>query len=393
MPSLRSLAFVAGFALALLPSAGVAAESKELIGRIKAVGAEGAGNADAAKAWKELVQQGPSVLIDTLAALDDANPTTANWLRAAVDAIAERELKASKALPQDKLEAFVRETKHSGQARRLAFDWLVRVDKTATQRLIPGMLDDPGAELRRDAVAQVVQQAEELLAKGDKVAAAATFGKALFGARDSDQVIRIADQLQKLGITVDRVGQFGFIRTWMLAGPFDSTGGAGFQAVYPPEKGVDLAATYPGKNEQVVKWTEHTTQQSYGVIDLNKAVGKHMGAAAYAYAVVTSPGKRPVQIRVGSNNSIKIFLNGKQVFFHEEYHHGQRMDQYTAPAILQEGRNELLLKVCQNEQKEDWAQTWSFQLRICDDLGGSVPMTVNFDKATPAKPANGKGKS
>ena len=43
---------------------------------------------------------------------------------------------------------------------------------------------------------------------------------------------------------------------------------------------------------------------------------------------------------------------------------------------LRKGRNEVLLKVCQNEQKDDWAQTWSFQARLCDALGGAVPFAI-----------------
>jgi hypothetical protein len=43
---------------------------------------------------------------------------------------------------------------------------------------------------------------------------------------------------------------------------------------------------------------------------------------------------------------------------------------------LKVGRNEILVKVCQNEQKEDWAQLWSFQLRVCDNLGGAIPLSV-----------------
>jgi hypothetical protein len=31
-----------------------------------------------------------------------------------------------------------------------------------------------------------------------------------------------------------------------------------------------------------------------------------------------------------------------------------------------------LLKICQNEQTEDWAQRWEFQVRICDSSGTAV---------------------
>ena len=63
-----------------------------------------------------------------------------------------------------------------------------------------------------------------------------------------------------------------------------------------------------------------------------------------------------------------MFLNGKEVFAREEYHHGRWPDQYVARARLKEGRNELLLKVCQNEQSEVWAQDWNFQVRLCDPI-------------------------
>jgi hypothetical protein len=101
-----------------------------------------------------------------------------------------------------------------------------------------------------------------------------------------------------------------------------------------------------------------------------------MGAAGYAFAAVHSPKEQPVEIRIGSNNAIKVFLNGQVAYAHEEYHHGQKMDQYVAPVTLTAGRNEILVKVCQNEQTEDWAQSWSFQLRICDGVGTAVPVEV-----------------
>jgi hypothetical protein len=43
-----------------------------------------------------------------------------------------------------------------------------------------------------------------------------------------------------------------------------------------------------------------------------------------------------------------------------------------------------LLKLCQNEQKEDWAQDWHFQLRICDASGAAV-LPVSRQKAEEAK--------
>src|SRR6266516_1514122 len=107
--------FPAVFVLLLLPGPnGWAANGKAepLLARIKAVGKEGAGNPAAARAWRELVQLGPATLCDVLAGIED-DTVSANWLRSAVDAIAERELKAGRVLPAKALEAFVRDTKNS----------------------------------------------------------------------------------------------------------------------------------------------------------------------------------------------------------------------------------------------------------------------------------------
>lgn len=372
------------------PGASGAAEPGPLLAKLQAVGTEGKGNAEAAKAWQELVKLGPGVLPDVLAALDRADPTAANWLRAAVDAIAERELAAKRPLPTDKLEAFIKDTKHVGTARRLAYEWLVRGDSQTPDRLLPGMLDDPGVELRRDAVARLLKDADAQFEK-DKDVALKTYQKALVSARDRDQVDHVAGQLKKLGVTVDLPVHFGFIQRWLVIGPFDSAGGIGFKAVYPPEQQVDLNATYPGKGGKVVGWKEATAEvvkENYALVDFNKVLEKHMGAVGYAFAAVESAKEQPVEIRASSNNAVKLFLNGKEVFFREEYHHGVRFDGMIGKGTLKQGRNEIVVKVCQNEQKEEWAQTWSFQVRLSDAIGGAIPF-----KVLPEKPAAVKEKN
>jgi hypothetical protein len=353
-----------------------AGEAEVLLAKIKSVGREGAGNVEASKAWRELVRLGPGALIKVLAGLDDADATAANWIRSAADAIAERELNAGRTLPAKELEAFVLDTKHNGRARRQAFEWLARVDKTAPDRLIPGMLEDPSVELRRDAVARAIKEAEPLLKKPDKSEAKKTYRKLFDSARDKDQIDGLAKTLKELGVEVDLAAHFGFIRDWFLVAPFDSAGGVGYTRKYEPEKNVDLAAVYKGKHNAEARWKAHCSTHPYGVIDLNTALAKHKGAVAYAFCVLESPAGKAVDIRLGTMNAVRVFLNSEQIFAFEEYHHGMREDQYLARGKLKAGRNELLVKVCQNEQSEDWAQEWKFQLRICDATGGAVPLEV-----------------
>jgi hypothetical protein len=370
---------------ALFLSAGAAgaaslAEADKLLTQIKAVSREGAGNQEAGAAWKQLVSLGGDALLPTLAAMDDATPPAANWLRSAITALAEKETAAGKKLPADQLEAFVKDRKHNPAARRVAYELLVQADAKSPERLLPGMLDDPSIELRRDAVARAMRLAERL--EGEK--AKAEYAKLFAAVRDEEQAKKIAKALETNGGKADLVAQFGIVTKWVVAGPFDGPKASGFKTPYPPEAKIDLAAAYKGKGDAEVKWKPYTVEvdpKSYdldavGEVDLNKAIGKHKDAVAYAYTVLETDKELPVEVRYGCINASKLFLNGKQVFAREEYHHGENFDQYVAKVTLKPGKNDLLVKVCQNDQKEPYAQVWQFKLRVCDAIGGPVPVKV-----------------
>ena len=374
-PDMRRLISGQWLVLLLLPASVSAQTSAEALARLQAVGREGAGNEAAAHAWKAIVRQGPAVLPLILQAMNDADAIAANWLRTAGDAIVERTLAAGKPLPAEALEQFIRQRQHSGAARRLAYEWLCRIDAKAPDRLLPGMLQDPSPELRRDAVAAAFRQARGRLDQGHKEAARAAYRRALAGACDKDQVDLIVKALEQLGDKVDVAAHFGFVRQWLIVAPFDNHNDAGFNSAYPPEKGVDPKAVYKGKDGKEIRWVAVTTDDPYGVVNLNKELGKQKGVVAYAYAAIESPKEQPIQVRAGSMNGIKIFLNGQELYHRDEYHHGMEVDQHIASATLKAGRNELLVKVCQNEQTEDWAQEWKFQVRLCDAVGAAVPFT------------------
>ena len=194
---------------------------------------------------------------------------------------------------------------------------------------------------------------------------------AFAASRDVDQIKDLAEKLKKLDGEVDLPTHFGFIMKWQLIGPFDNVGGKGFNTAFPPETEIKLDAKYPGKSGELA-WTEHTTTDPYGMVDLNTALGKNKGAAAYAFAEFRSDGARPVEIRLGCINAVKLWVNGKLLDSREVYHSGTQIDQYIARADLQPGANQILVKICENEQTESWAQDWQFQLRVCDAVGTAV---------------------
>jgi hypothetical protein len=373
--------FAAGAFLALAAGALAAPDTARpgeidaLLQQIKKVGREGSGNVAAGKAWKALVAHGTPALVSILSAMNDDDLTSPNWLRPAFEAIAERTLADGKPLPKSALQKFVAQTRNPARARRLAYEWLVKIDKNTPDRFLPTMLRDPSPELRRDAVARVIDQAQVLMEKKDDKSARQVFQYALTGACDRDQVDTIAAALGKLGVKVDLQTHFGVVSTWHVIAPFEHTKNSGWNVAYPPERGVDLRKTYKGKDGKEARWVTLHTKEPYGYVDLNKELGKMKGTIAYAWAVFDSPKERLVELRAGSANALKIFLNGKLIFQREEYHHAMDFDQYAARGTLKAGRNEILFKVCQNEQTENWAQVWAFQLRVCDPVGAGVPFT------------------
>jgi hypothetical protein len=337
---------------------------------VRKVGPKGQGHRQAVKAVQSLSQLDAEKLPVVLAAMDGVGKLPTNWLRAAAEAIASKEIKSGGELPQQQLEQFLADKSHSPRARRLAYELIARVDDTAHDRLIPGMLNDPSLELRRDAVAVALKKAASLK-DDDKAAAIEAYRTALNSARDLDQIDKAAGALRDLGQTVNLPEHFGFVMSWHLIGPFDNSNKGGFDVAYPPEKEIDLSARYKGK-EGEVKWFPHTTTDQYGIVDLNKAIGKHMGAVGYAFCEFESDQARDAELRLGCINGNKVWLNGKLLTANHVYHAGTQIDQYIGQGRLKKGANQILVKVCQNEQTESWAQRWQFQLRVCDQYGTAI---------------------
>jgi hypothetical protein len=392
----RQIVFSVVAAILVVASAtpSTAADVAAAIRVIRAVESEGRGNQEATAALRELAKSPAGDLPKILAAFDGANPLAVNYLRSAAETVADRALNAGGKLPTAELEELLFDTKQEPRARRLAYELLSKVDPQAPDRIIPRMINDPSVELRRDAVARLINAAtkllaDEQLADSGKDEARKTLAQALAGARDNDQVQAIKKQLEGLGEKVDLPSHFGFVLSWKLVAPFDNTEKKGLAIPYPPEKQLDLKAKYEGKDGKEVSWVEHTTENEYGIVDLAKALGPFKGAVAYAATEFQSDKALPVDFRLGTPNSWKVWLNGDLIFGREEYHRGMDIDQYRMKGNLKAGKNVILIKICQNEQTEEWAQRWQFQFRVCDATGTAVLSADRAKKS--AKPTTASG--
>jgi len=359
-------ALATGFVQAATPS-----KLADSIKAIRAVGPEGLGNAQASEAWKRISTDDAASLPAILGAMDGANELALNWLRAAVDSIASRELEAGRKLPVVALEKFVRDTKHHPRARYLAYELISRVDAPRASRLVDGFRDDPSTDLRRVSVQQLMDEAAVFGKNGRTNDAVAQYQTAIRSAREADQVEDIAKELKKLGSPVSLPGVFGWVSEWKVIGPFDNKDRAGFEKVFPPEQGIDLNAEYDGLNGKV-KWQDFKATGDYGMVDLNKPIGALKEVTGYAYTEFYADKARPMELRIGCKNGWKVWFNGKFLFGRDEYHRGAEIDQYRLAGDLKPGKNIILVKLTQNEQKEDWTKEWEFQLRITDALGTPI---------------------
>ena len=86
-----------------------------------------------------------------------------------------------------------------------------------------------------------------------------------------------------------------------------------------------------------MKWIENTTEDPYGKVDLNKLLVKGEFVGRLRRGRVH--GRKPdnVEIRMGTTNANKIWLNGELIAQNNVYHAGEKMDQYIGKGKLKAG--------------------------------------------------------
>lgn len=172
------------------------------------------------------------------------------------------------------------------------------------------------------------------------------------------------------GKVSDYMNRTGFIAesAWSVIGPFDNKSGIGYNVAYIPENAtqVDAAAQFPGVGGQV-EWEKQNDETFDGYVDFNKIFdGNPDWTTAYAWTSVTSSDEQKVQLRFGSDDKAKVWLNGEEVFTHIKSD-VRGIDQHVIPVTLKAGENSILVKVC------DETASWGFYLRFTDTNGEPFP--------------------
>jgi putative membrane-bound dehydrogenase-like protein len=133
---------------------------------------------------------------------------------------------------------------------------------------------------------------------------------------------------------------------WHVVGPFDNgPDDSGLDAVYPPEKAVDLAASYKGKASEV-KW-KTVRQNGAGYVDLAAHYGgggASNNTASYVYQVIDSPADQPATVLLGNDDGAKLWVNGELVFTNRD-HFAATPERHKVPVKLKKGPNAVLMKI------------------------------------------------
>ncbi len=144
---------------------------------------------------------------------------------------------------------------------------------------------------------------------------------------------------------------------WHLAGPFDNTGRDKHPVIYPPELGVDLAATYRGKGGVEVSWVK-LDDAGWAPIDLARFGSEEANkdAIAYLYREVEYDADAEVVFDAGSDDGLRLWMNDRLLLDADAYR-GLNVEDHELRLAVAAGRNRLLVKVTQGDG------SWQFQMR------------------------------
>jgi len=148
--------------------------------------------------------------------------------------------------------------------------------------------------------------------------------------------------------------------SWQVIGPFDSGGEQmpGYDTAYPPEREINLAATYQGKRGEPVRWRQVEVQPN-GYLNLLELYSEPKEAVAYGLIWVYSPNDGPRAVMLGSDDGGKLLVNGEMVWG-EATARAAIPGQNEPRANLRQGWNTMLFKIVQVRGE------WGFYLRLDD---------------------------
>jgi hypothetical protein len=131
-----------------------------------------------------------------------------------------------------------------------------------------------------------------------------------------------------------------FVTTWKVAGPFSKEGAEGLELF-----DIDFE---PESNNSYSDWKEVPDGEKgnkLGTVDFEQIFGTNH-SAAYLKTTIISPASQAVLFELGSDDGIKVWLNGDLVH-QNRVERGHTKGEDVVKVELKEGSNDLLLKISQ----------------------------------------------
>jgi RHS repeat-associated protein len=162
----------------------------------------------------------------------------------------------------------------------------------------------------------------------------------------------------------------GFITHWLLSGPYNepdqskrlTTDYLNGETTIQPSRGITSGTgVWTAINSATPE--VNINQQLNDMGSVESGYGEN--AVTYAYTYVYAPAARKVQLKVGSDDGIRIWVNGQLVEDNDIYR-GYTQDSDTVPVNFLQGWNRLLVKVSQG------GGGWLFSARFMDMKGNPL---------------------
>ncbi|HDP80793.1 MAG TPA: DUF3857 domain-containing protein [Spirochaetes bacterium] len=155
----------------------------------------------------------------------------------------------------------------------------------------------------------------------------------------------------------------GYLKSFMLLGPFANDRPHDFDIPRSPEKDYDPALTFTGRH-YTVSWVPGETN-SRGEIDIGEIEGDAAHALYYFTTLFNAPSDGTYIIHLGKTGYTDLYIDGVRVFSNR-LRHGYCADQYRAEVYLPAGARRFMLK------SGGASQGIRVSLRVTDSRGEAV---------------------
>ncbi|MBL7153119.1 MAG: HEAT repeat domain-containing protein [Phycisphaerae bacterium] len=232
--------------------------------------------------------------------------------------------------------------------KKLVLAGLGTADSAQALTLVEGYIKDE--KLQTEAALAAVQIAKRLR-QSDPTRTRTAMKNIVATVKDA----RARQQAQDV---INEMEQYeGYILVWLAAGPYSVKGKEGaeiFETAFEAEK--------PGAK---VEWKPLAKGIGSWDINLESTFGGKDHVSAYMKTSVVSPADQDVRLELGSDDSVKVWLNGKLIHANNT-NRGLSPRQDLVKARLKKGVNDLMLKVIDN------SGGWAFGCRVRKPDGSAL---------------------